>query len=179
MIFESATRTVLVDHQQRGDKYYQSLQNMWGAELTSFSLFSYHGMLRCRFEPYQLSTFFFFSTVFSLPEGKMLSFFGIVPSGHFLDIPNGILGMMFYSYILLRHITSPPLSPGPLSGLFLPQSNFIISSLAFASSLFLGRKLYLIKEICVLCLTTHILNTTLFYRAATEIFSKSKAGKHD
>ena len=121
----------------------------------------------------------FFSAVFSLPEGKMLSFFGIVPSGHFLDIPNGILGMMFYSYILLRHITSPPLSPGPLSGLFLPQSNFIISSLAFASSLFLGRKLYLIKEICVLCLTTHILNTTLFYRAATEIFSKSKAGKHD
>lgn len=178
-MFESATRTVLVDHQQRGDKYYQSLQNMRGAELTSFSLFCFHGMQRCCFNLNQLSTFLFFSAVFSLPEGKMLSFFGIVPSGHFLDIPNGILGMIFYLYVLLRHITTPPLAPGPLSGLFLPQSNVIMCSLAFASSLFLGRKLYLIKEICVLCLTTHILNTTLFYRAAKEFFSTSKVGKHD
>eukprot|EP00804_Cyclotella_cryptica_P027071 CCRYP_013622-RB/>CCRYP_013622-RB protein AED:0.10 eAED:0.10 QI:294/1/1/1/0.5/0.66/3/1600/175 len=119
------------------------------------------------------------STVFSLPEGKMLSFFGVVPSGHFLDIPNGVLGMIFYSYIFLRHITSSPLARGPLSSLFHSPSNLIICSLAFASSLFLGRKLYLIKEICVLCLTTHILNTTLFYRALTEFFSKSGVAKHD
>jgi len=70
MMFESATRTVLVDHQQRGDKYYQSLQNMWGAELTSFSLFCYHGLQRCRFEPYQHSTFFIFQRRILPPRGQ-------------------------------------------------------------------------------------------------------------
>mmetsp|Transcript_41594 Transcript_41594/g.74931 ORF Transcript_41594/g.74931 Transcript_41594/m.74931 type:complete len:169 (+) Transcript_41594:65-571(+) len=106
------------------------------------------------------------SAVFSLPEGKMLSFFGIVPEGHALDIPNGVLGMLFYSYILIRYFTSKQYTG--LSTLFTPTVNMLISSLAIASSVFLLRKLYIIQELCVVCLSTHIINTTLWIRATRE-----------
>lgn len=109
------------------------------------------------------------SAVFSLPEAKILSYFGLVPSGHILDIPNGILGMIYYTYILMRYIS---IAMSPM--LFRPLLNFVISALAMASSLFLGRKLLILKEICVVCLTTHAINTTLFYRSIREI---SRAGK--
>ena len=37
----------------------------------------------------------FDSAVFQLPEGRMLSYFGVVPEGSFLDIPNAAIGTHF------------------------------------------------------------------------------------
>jgi uncharacterized membrane protein len=111
--------------------------------------------------------------VFTLPEAKMLSFFGVVPPGHWLDIPNGILGMIFYTYIFTRYTSSGTSLIPILSVLFQPGINMIISALAMASSLFLGRKLFEIKEVCVVCLTTHMINATLFFRSLKEM---SKGG---
>jgi len=110
------------------------------------------------------------SAVFQLPEGKMLSFFGLVPKDSALDIPNGILGMLFYIYVFLR------CSLFRSSKLFLVDRsvNATICTLALASSIFLARKLYVIKEICVVCLTTHIVNTIMFYRAMLEMTKKQK-----
>lgn len=108
------------------------------------------------------------SAVFSLPEGKMLSFFGIVPEGHALDIPNGILGMLFYSYTFVRCFVDTRQKRGGLSVLFVPALNLVISSLAIASSAFLARKLFIIKELCVVCVSTHVINTTLWIRALKE-----------
>lgn len=108
------------------------------------------------------------SAVFSLPEGKMLSYFGIVPEGHFLDIPNGILGMIYYSYTILGYFLKKNMSAvggGTFSLLFAPMMNLVISSLAMASSAFLARKLYILRELCVVCVTTHIINMTLWIRA--------------
>eukprot|EP00986_Skeletonema_menzelii_P019837 scaffold29358_cov154-Skeletonema_menzelii.AAC.2 len=84
--------------------------------------------------------------VFQLPEGKMLSFFGLVPRGSALDIPNGVLGVLFYIYVFIRCNVRD-------SKLILLDSrvNAVICTLAMASSLFLARKLYMIKEICVGC----------------------------
>ena len=111
----------------------------------------------------------------------MLSYFGLIPSGHILDIPNGILGMVYYTYILLRHISTAS-SQKTMSGIiFHPTLNLVISSLAMASSLFLGRKLFLLKEICVVCLSTHAINTTLFYRSMADkndVSNKRKVAKH-
>ena len=117
------------------------------------------------------------SAVFSLPDAKMLSFFGIVPPGHILDIPNGILGMTFYAYIFVMYTASPSQSLSSIQILFHPSTNMMITSLAMASSLFLGRKLYEITKICVVCLTTHAINTTLFVRSAREINARGKKGK--
>jgi uncharacterized membrane protein len=100
----------------------------------------------------------------------MLSFFGLVPKDSALDIPNGILGMLFYIYVFLR------CSLFRSSKLFLVDRsvNATICTLALASSIFLARKLYVIKEICVVCLTTHIVNTIMFYRAMLEMTKKQK-----
>ncbi len=118
------------------------------------------------------------STVFSLPEGKMLSYFGIVPEGHILDIPNGILGMMFYLYTFIAYFThknkSHMQSTGGINFLFSPMINLVINSAAIASSAFLARKLYLIRELCVVCVTTHIINMTLWIRACR----KGLYGRH-
>ena len=84
----------------------------------------------------------------------MLSYFGLVPKDSVLDIPNGILGLIFYAYVLIRGNLKE-------SNLILldRRVNAVICTLAMASSLFLARKLYIIKEICVVCLTTHLINT--------------------
>ncbi|KAL7495978.1 hypothetical protein ACHAWT_008306 [Skeletonema menzelii] len=109
------------------------------------------------------------SAVFQLPEGKMLSFFGLVPRGSALDIPNGVLGVLFYIYVFIRCNVRD-------SKLILLDSrvNAVICTLAMASSLFLARKLYMIKEICVVCLTTHLINTTLFCRVVLEVTRRRK-----
>lgn len=106
------------------------------------------------------------SAVFSLPEGKMLSFFKIVPEGHYMDIPNGALGILFYTYTILRYIimNNKKNHQQPFI-LFTFTINLMISTLAIASSLFLARKLYMIRELCVVCVTTHIINTALWIRA--------------
>ena len=97
----------------------------------------------------------------------MLSFFGIVPEGHALDIPNGVLGMIFYSYVFLRYFVGKQ-QKGGMTVLFSPTLNLVISTLAIASSAFLARKLYIIRELCVVCLSTHVINTTLWVRALKE-----------
>ena len=136
------------------------------------------------------------SAVFSLPEGKMLSYFGIVPHGHVLDIPNGVLGMIFYTYTIIRYFVTrkmnqklkrlnsvvnhkdndKKLKPNIL---FASSVNMIISTLAIASSLFLGRKLWILKELCVVCVSTHIINTTLWMRAIDELATPNTSSSMD
>jgi len=99
----------------------------------------------------------------------MLSFFGLVPKESALDIPNGILGMLFYIYVFIRcNLRKSKVI------LLDRRVNAVICSMALASSIFLARKLYIIKEICVVCLTTHVINTTVFYRAISEATKKEK-----
>jgi uncharacterized membrane protein len=100
-----------------------------------------------------LCCFLCFSAVFQLPEGRMLSYFGIVPDGHILDIPNAGLGVLYYSFWLLVM----PMLP--------KQLNFLASSAAMASSVFLACRLVILKELCILCWSTHVINARLWWRA--------------
>jgi uncharacterized membrane protein len=53
--------------------------------------------------------------------------------------------------------------------------NLGISSSALAASIFLGTRLYIIQELCIVCVTTHIINVTLWVRAVLAFnVSKSK-----
>ncbi|KAL3766379.1 hypothetical protein ACHAW5_000918 [Stephanodiscus triporus] len=120
------------------------------------------------------------SAVFSLPEGKMLSFFGLIPKGHALDIPNGVLGMLFYFFTIIRFFVKRKTqqSWGGIFNVLFGNSIFlVISSLALASSVFLGRKLYIIREFCVVCVSTHIINTTVWIRAIMEKFDSRSSKK--
>ena len=97
----------------------------------------------------------------------MVSFFGLVPEGHPLDVPNGVLGAIFYVYTFIRHFLGAKTRRATV--LFDGGVNMIISSLAMASSIFLGRKLWVIKELCVVCLSTHVINSTIWIRSLKEM----------
>ena len=103
----------------------------------------------------------------------MLSFFGIVPEGHILDIPNGVLGMLFYSFIFIRF----SIGKQPRGVLFTPLVNYMLSSFALASSIFLARVLYINKDLCLVCITTHIINTTLWVRGTMEVWGTRQKDK--
>ncbi len=109
----------------------------------------------------------------------MLSFFGLVPKGHTLDIPNGILGMLFYFFTIIRFFVNRKTQS--LGGIFIKlfgnSISLVISSLALASSIFLGRKLYIIREFCVVCISTHIINTTVWIRTIMEKFDSRHSKK--
>jgi uncharacterized membrane protein len=94
------------------------------------------------------------SAVFAMPVGKMLSYFGLVPSGSILDVPNAALGILFYSWQLLLG-----------SKRELTDLTHLITVGAMASSVFLAYQLtFVIVELCLLCWTTHVVNSILTYK---------------
>lgn len=100
---------------------------------------------------------YYSSAVFTLPVGKMLSYLGLVEHDSLFDLPNAALGILYYSWILLFIDMPIPV----IQSIIHP----IMASGAMASSLFLAYQLtFVLKELCVLCWTTHVINTILFYR---------------
>jgi vitamin-K-epoxide reductase (warfarin-sensitive) len=99
-----------------------------------------------------------------------LSYFGLVPHDSLLDLPNAALGILYYSWILL--FIDMPIS------LLQRLLNPMIASAAMASSLFLAYQLtFVLKELCVLCWTTHVINTLLFYNVVLRPNDKNVGGK--
>jgi uncharacterized membrane protein len=95
----------------------------------------------------------------------MLSLFGIVPDGHLLDVPNAALGVVYYTLwlLVLPHLPK--------------QILFVVASMAMASSVFLAFKLTVLRELCILCWTTHVINSRLWWNAySTRGESKKAAG---
>lgn len=110
------------------------------------------------------------SQVFALPEGRLLSYFGVVPHDSILDVPNAALGFTYYSLIFL-------------SEQFVAKTHLIkiltvcMSSAAMSSSIFLAIKLIQIHELCILCWTTHVLNTLLLVYYSRLLIKSGKAKK--
>ncbi|CAB9509680.1 epoxide reductase complex subunit 1 [Seminavis robusta] len=90
------------------------------------------------------------SQVFQLPQGRMLSYFGIIPEGHVLDVPNAVLGSIYYLYMLL------------FSQLVPIELTYCLTVAAMSSSVFLAYQLtFVVRELCLLCWSTHVINSTL------------------
>ena len=90
------------------------------------------------------------SQVFQLPQGRMLTYFGLVPEGSVLDVPNAVLGSIYYFYMLT------------LSSYLPRELTYFMTLAAFSSSVFLAYQLtFVVKELCLLCWSTHVINSTL------------------
>lgn len=102
-----------------------------------------------------------------MPEGKLLSYFNVVPNGHILDVPNAFLGVLYYSviFIIESFIYHVPEFNNAMKSI-----TFIINALAMSSSIYLAWKLIMLKELCVLCFTTHLLNTLLIVHYGKRLF---------
>jgi vitamin-K-epoxide reductase (warfarin-sensitive) len=96
------------------------------------------------------------SNVFTLPVGRMLSYFGLVRENSLLDLPNAGLGVLYYSFMVQSLMFSTQRKNW--------LSNLLVAG-AMASSIFLAYQLtFVIYELCILCWSTHAINTFLFYR---------------
>jgi uncharacterized membrane protein len=83
----------------------------------------------------------------------MLSFLGLVAKDSWLDLPNAAIGALYYTYLL---ILAPQLPPSLTK---------LATCLAFASTVFLAYQLTVVVfELCVLCWSSHVINTSLFYK---------------
>lgn len=106
-----------------------------------------------------------FSSVFQLPQGHLISYFGLVSEDHVMNVPNAFLGLLYYTYqLILRQ--------------YMPHSmTVMIAIAAMSSSVFLAYHLTLLKELCILCWTTHVLNAILLYDTLTNKKTKHTAMK--
>lgn len=100
------------------------------------------------------------SSIFTLPEGHLVSYLGLVKPGHALDWPNAALGVLFYVVHMI-------LAPSKLAT--------AASLLGLSVSIFLAYQLtFVLKELCVLCFSTHIINVLLVYGNLKGSSSKRK-----
>jgi len=109
------------------------------------------------------------SQVFSLPEGRMLSYFGIVPDGSVLDVPNAALGLTYYTIIFLAESLLAKTD-------LVKTMTVCINCAAMTSSVFLATKLIQLGELCLLCWTTHLLNLLLLVHYS-RVLMKNNAAK--
>ena len=94
------------------------------------------------------------SKVFALPQGRLLSYFGLVPKESLLDIPNPALGFAHYTLMLLFKDTA---SLQPFIQLLVVTS--------FATTVYLAYQLtFVVPELCILCWSTHVINAYVLYR---------------
>ena len=105
------------------------------------------------------------SDVFSMPEGHLLSFWGLASPGSTLDVPNACLGVAFYAAMALHYLleVSGPVRRRGGGGLGKKVAR-IMSVAAAASSAWLVTVLVRRRELCVLCFATHTINFTMLYR---------------
>merc|ERR1712125_266515 len=94
------------------------------------------------------------SSTFNLPQGKLLSYFGIIPSGHLFDVPNALLGMLYYIVTVLLDQTIN--SPG---------AKLFLASAGMSISIYLAIVLTVLSEFCIVCWSTHAINALLFFSA--------------
>jgi uncharacterized membrane protein len=103
------------------------------------------------------------SSVLQRPEGKLLSHFRLVPKGSVLDVPNALLGTIYYVLLLVI----PPSVYTLSSEAVVKISVFlrVVTTLAFASTVYLLYALtFVVYDLCLLCMTSHVINGTLMYR---------------
>lgn len=94
----------------------------------------------------------FHSAVFELPEGHLLSYFGVVERHSSLDIPNALIGVAYYTYMLL------------FAGKFPLLLTKVAVNMAFFTTVFLAYQLtFNVPHLCIVCWTTHVINTFLWY----------------
>jgi hypothetical protein len=95
---------------------------------------------------------YYVSNTFALPQSRLLSYFGIVSHESAFNVPNTVLGLMYYGLLLLFGSSLDP------------WISLSVASAAMGTSIFLAYTLTVLNELCILCWTTHVLNFLLLYK---------------
>jgi Vitamin K epoxide reductase family len=113
------------------------------------------------------------SETFMRPQGKMASYFGLVPKGSALDLPNAAFGVVYYAYrlVLARNLSNT-------ASAVLRAITMTLTTAAFVSTVWLAYQLTVVLgDLCVLCWSIHVINTTLFLQMIMTASSSSIPSK--
>jgi hypothetical protein len=105
------------------------------------------------------------SKTFSLPQGKLLSHFGLVKQESLLDVPNAALGILYYNFILLAGGIAPA------------ELILFASCMAMLSSIYLAYTLTALRELCLLCWSTHVINSILLWNGVRRVKQSNLSSK--
>ncbi len=107
--------------------------------------------------------------VFASPQGKIFSYFGIIPKGSVLDQPNAFYGCLFYICIIL---TTTPILPLSLrKPLLLAGTTFGILLSAYLAYVLA----FVLRDFCIICVSSYVFNTTAFVIALVNNLSSSSS----
>lgn len=102
------------------------------------------------------------SKVLTSSYGHILSHWGLVPKDSPLDLANASLGSVYYAIMLF-------------SPLFPKEFVMFLSLVSVAFSAYLGYVLkYILEDLCLVCLTSYVVNFLIFIGAVGRMTSKSK-----
>jgi len=95
--------------------------------------------------------------------GSMLSYNGFVEKGSLLDLPNALIGVFVYALFALY----PVLQAVP----FHPQLYVAASSVAVFASVYLAYILaFVLKNVCLVCFGSYIVNILLFWNSLQVLY---------
>eukprot|EP01127_Copromyxa_protea_P015156 TRINITY_DN4316_c0_g1_i2.p1 TRINITY_DN4316_c0_g1~~TRINITY_DN4316_c0_g1_i2.p1 ORF type:complete len:187 (-),score=19.05 TRINITY_DN4316_c0_g1_i2:23-583(-) len=114
------------------------------------------------------------SKVLTSPYAKMVGYVYDLPEDHSLNVPNTYLGLLFYSAVILYSI--PPFTRVPHRELLF----FSASCLSLVLCLVLGYILYaILEDLCLVCLTSYLVNISIFICACKEVKLWSSQNKKE
>ncbi len=106
-----------------------------------------------------------YSNTFALPQSRLLSYLGIVSKESALNVPNTVLGLIYYGLLLL------------FGASLHPWASLSAASTAMGTSIFLAYTMIVLKELCILCWATHVINSLLLYKIASSYIKRTAPDK--
>ena len=92
------------------------------------------------------------------PMGRVMRYSGIAPEGSVLDVPNPVLGFLYY----IAHIIYPRLQAIPFP--MLDPLACTASTLVGLFSMWLGYQLlFVLQDVCIVCLSSYVVNAILLF----------------
>ncbi len=105
------------------------------------------------------------SNTFALPQSRLLSYFGIVSHESAFNVPNTVLGLMYYGVLIF------------FSSSLDPWISLSLASVAMFTSVFLAYSMIVLNELCILCWATHVINFLLLYKLFFSFNYRTNGGR--
>ena len=101
------------------------------------------------------------SKVFSSPQGKIWSYFGLIPKDSVLDVPNAVYGVAFYSLIIVLDQT-----PAFRKSAVAMNLMVLLAVFGCILSLYLAYVLkFVLQDFCIVCVSTYVCNIVVLVGA--------------
>jgi len=128
----------------------------------------------CDIEPFTLLGFTFpkssCSEVFNHPAGRVWSYLGIIPKESVLDQPNALYGFVYYVIIFFTSLMKNNIGAAHVALFFGLFSVLLSGYLAYILA-------FVMKHMCVLCVSTYVCNSGIFFDAYANLKALRQAAK--